>query len=287
MISENIELPSTGERLTGSTTDEQTILEHLQRYWFARNFSAGKNVLDIACGEGYGCSILGSNANTVIGVDISPEVIEFARRKYGSNQVSFECGSALKIPLDDDSVDLVVSFETIEHVDHPEVFLDEIRRVLRHDGILIVSTPEKSTYSDGRHVNHFHISEMYEEEFYQLLSSRFTSVQKLQQKFVVGTILTAEASQVDIVSLSYSSCEKRSLIPLYHIAIAGNQEINEFSGSFAESNVTYDEYKHCKYIVDQTKSRSLLTNLIGAVEFWARCKRKIGNLLSRLIGKRR
>src|SRR5689334_14207734 len=90
-------------------------LEHVHRYLLARDLAHDKRVLDIACGEGYGSDVLATVAAHVVGVDVSPEVIRHAKRQYRRANLEFSVGTCAAIPLADQSVDLVVSYETIEH----------------------------------------------------------------------------------------------------------------------------------------------------------------------------
>lgn len=163
---------SAGERMIPELYGGFTFWEHVYRYAFACGFVAGKRVLDIACGEGYGAAALQkAGATQVVGVDISEDVCLHARNKYG---LDARAGSAERIPLQDASVDVVVSFETIEHISSPGHFLDECVRVLVPRGLLIISTPNKGIYAwpDGA-ANPHHRSEMTEEEFSIALRSRF------------------------------------------------------------------------------------------------------------------
>ena len=165
----------TGERMIPEGAAAHTFWEHVYRYGFATRFAAGKRVLDIACGEGYGTSALhAAGAGSVVGVDISPETCAHAQRKYG---IDARVGSAEAIPLGDAGVDLVVSFETIEHVPHPGRFLAECARVLAPGGTLVMSTPVRGVYNvdnDGvAVVNPFHCSELTPEEFATLLATAF------------------------------------------------------------------------------------------------------------------
>ena len=163
----------TGERMVPEAADAHTYWEHLYRYKFAIGFVKGKRVLDIACGEGYGSSALTrAGASSLVGVDVSAEACEHARLKYG---VDARVGDAQNIPLADDSVDVVVSFETIEHVPDPPRFLDECARVLAPGGTLIVSTPNRDLYREsmGGVENPFHCAEMNVEEFEAILKPRF------------------------------------------------------------------------------------------------------------------
>ena len=120
-------------------------LEHLHRYAIARDLAYGKDVLDIACGEGYGSELLATVARKVTGVDISEEAIAHAARKYVRPNIAFAVGSCACIPLAEANVDLVVSFETIEHHDRHLEMMQEIGRVLRPTGVLIISSPTSTS----------------------------------------------------------------------------------------------------------------------------------------------
>ena len=156
------ELTFTGERMVPGHTSPDTFWEHVYRYRFAMRHAVGKRVLDIACGEGYGAAaLLHGGAASVIGLDNSTETCAHARRKYG---IDARVGEAEAIPLDSASVDLVVSFETIEHLHRPAAFLAECARVLAPEGLLIVSSPNKDVYAKLDGPNPFHCSELTEEE---------------------------------------------------------------------------------------------------------------------------
>ena len=132
----------TGERYLPERRGD-IALEHRHRYLLACTYANGKDVLDIACGEGYGSSMLADVAKSVIGVDIAEEAIAHASTQYAASNLAFRQGNAAEIPLEDASVDLVVSFETIEHHDRHEDMLREIKRVLRPGGLLLISSPDK------------------------------------------------------------------------------------------------------------------------------------------------
>ncbi|MFT4505377.1 glycosyltransferase [Caballeronia sp. 15711] len=170
-------------------------LEHLHRYVCAAELASAKDVLDIASGEGYGSSILARTAGSVVGVDISDKAIAHAQQRYQTEKLRFELGSAVSIPLPDASVDLVVSFETIEHHDQHEKMLGEIRRVLRPGGLLVMSSPDRRVYSEiPKFSNPFHVKELSRQEFDALLRGSFANVALYGQRVVYGSALLAEGS---------------------------------------------------------------------------------------------
>ena len=172
---------NSGERMVPETSDRFTFWEHVYRYAFASRFVVGRRVLDIACGEGYGAAALQkAGAAHVIGVDVSQDACLHARKRYG---LDVRSGSAEQIPLPDSSVDVVVSFETIEHVRDPGRFLDECARVLAPGGRLVISTPDKEVYTDRLGTrNRHHCAEMTEEEFASALRARFHDVHFYTQR---------------------------------------------------------------------------------------------------------
>jgi 2-polyprenyl-3-methyl-5-hydroxy-6-metoxy-1,4-benzoquinol methylase len=167
-----MDLDYTGERMVPGKVDPETFWEHVYRYRFARPYVRGRRVLDIACGEGYGSKgMLMAGARSVIGVDVSVDAVAHAKATYG---VDARMGNAENIPVDDGSVDVVVSFETIEHLPNPLRFIDKCARVLSRQGVLVISTPNSDVY--GRGGNEFHCSEMTELEFTTALRRRFLAI---------------------------------------------------------------------------------------------------------------
>jgi ubiquinone/menaquinone biosynthesis C-methylase UbiE len=115
---------------------------HRARYEFAKTYVKGRNVVDIACGLGYGSRLLKDNgAKTVIGIDLCEKAVAYARSQHSRDGVTFTVGDATRIPLRDSSVDVIMSFETIEHVSNTIELLAEFLRVLRRAGHLIISSP--------------------------------------------------------------------------------------------------------------------------------------------------
>lgn len=172
---------NSGERMVPETSGGYTFWEHVFRYGFACRYVKRKRVLDIACGEGYGAASLQmAGAHSVVGIDLSETACIHARRRYG---LDARTGTADRIPLPDGSVDIVVSFETIEHVTHPTRFLDECYRVLGPQGTLVISTPNKGIYTKrGGWQNPHHCSEMTQDELSSALSARFNETRLFTQR---------------------------------------------------------------------------------------------------------
>lgn len=224
-------LDFTGERLT-TKIYEYWVIEHLHRYALASNLAKGKKVLDIACGEGYGSSLLANVADSVVGADISREAVEHASKKYIKGNLKFLHGSATEIPLESNSIDVVVSFETIEHHDQHIRMLEELKRVLKTDGILIMSSPDKKYYTDiPGYNNPYHVKELYENEFKDLITTYFKKSIFLNQKAVFGSVITpAKPSVIELMEYTgnYSGIQANEGLQgaLYNICIASDSDIN-------------------------------------------------------------
>lgn len=252
-----------------------TTVEHLHRYAIAKELCVGKHVLDIASGEGYGSNLLTKVAASVTGVDIDNVAIEKAKRIYNKSNLSFKTGSCSAIPIKSNSIDVIVSFETIEHHDQHEEMFFEIKRVLKPDGILIISSPDKQHYSyDQNYSNPFHIKELYLEEFENLIKNHFSFYQLYYQKYISGSLI---ANATDYTSYneyfgSYKSVEKRNkLSGIYNICIAGNQEINRlntsiFDGEAAVKQAAQQLVNH----VQQSNSYKLGHFLLSPLRFFSK-----------------
>ncbi len=145
--------------------------EHLSRYLCVRELCRGRRVLDVACGEGYGAWLMHQwGAAQVVGIDISQDAIRIAERHFGAAGILFEQGDALaldSIPGFDDGFDIVVSFETIEHVDQPRRLLDVLKNLVAPGGVILVSCPNGAIEERMGH-NPYHTSRFSMEAFRKL-----------------------------------------------------------------------------------------------------------------------
>jgi len=176
----------TGERCIVGKSGELLEKEHLARYEFALQYVDGKKVLDIGCGSGYGVDLIASKASEVIGVDISKEAMNYARQHYKRKNITFCVGDAIHLDfLKDRKFDVIICFEVIEHVANYFQCLKEIRRLLKHDGILIISTPNKRYYNPNSEklVNPFHVIEFELADFKELLGKYFGNVKVFGQRY--------------------------------------------------------------------------------------------------------
>jgi SAM-dependent methyltransferase len=168
-------------------TGERTIPDlDIENYWFRRHEvvyrrlaprCAGRDVLEAGCGEGYGADLIARVARRVVAVDYDEAAVAHVRSRYPAVDVVH--ANLAELPLPDASVDVVVNFQVIEHLWDQAQFVAECARVLRPSGLLMVSTPNRITFSPGRDtpINPFHTRELNTDELTELLvGAGFTEV---------------------------------------------------------------------------------------------------------------
>lgn len=217
-------LPFTGERFTPECVREISY-EHWHRYAFAHSLVAGKQVLDAACGEGFGANMLADKAANVVAIDIDGVSIEHANKRYGSkDNLSFRKADVTQLDaLPDNSIDVIVSFETLEHVVEHDRMLEGFRRILRIDGVLLISTPDKKNYTDATGtVNPHHVRELYYEEFAGLLERYFGAKKIYSQKLLFQSGLFAldhEGQPEVLVQTGSGIARGMDYPPMYYVAV--------------------------------------------------------------------
>jgi GT2 family glycosyltransferase/SAM-dependent methyltransferase len=233
----------TGERFIPWMEGSQIHYEHLHRYMFAKTLTIEKEVLDLACGEGYGSYILSETAKKVIGIDSDEETIRHATSKYFLHNLTFICGHMEKIPIKGKNLfDSVVCFEAIEHTDKHEETLSEIKRVLREDGFLIISTPNKVEYRKAEEKNPYHLKEMDLYEFLELLKRYFRYVVLFGQRVYAGSYIWKLQKSSNFGNFLEFLIERKEefhhapyykKIPVYFIAVASDVELSiPYTNSF-------------------------------------------------------
>ena len=160
--------------------------EHIHRYEEAARIieKNQKTILDIACGTGFGSHYLATLGHKVVGADISERAIEECRKKYMATTLEFKVVDGTNIPYENEHFDSIVSFETIEHTRDFEKMLNEFKRVVKQNGVVIISTPNFLVNSpDGYVVNPYHTQEWEFDELKKILSDVFQDVQLFGQKY--------------------------------------------------------------------------------------------------------
>jgi O-antigen biosynthesis protein len=191
--------------------------EHIVRYEFVAPLAKGKTVLDIACGSGYGTKVLAlAGAQKAIGMDIDETAVAYAQSNYNHPNIEFRAGSATKTGVEDKSIDFISSFETIEHITDQETYLEEMCRILKDDGLVFVSTPNREVYKEK---NPFHVKEFSLDEFKEILGKYFKSTRIIEQKNAIATSLQA-GEEIGKVILSNPGKV------MYFLAICSKKEVN-------------------------------------------------------------
>jgi SAM-dependent methyltransferase len=228
-LSSTTGLDFSGERYVPGVPGE-IAYEHWHRYAFASLYAAGKTVLDVASGEGYGAHLLARTARAVHAADIAQEAVSHARESYAEENLHFACASCAALPYPDASFDLVVSFETIEHVDAAaqKAMLAEFRRVLKRDGCLLISSPNRAQYSDARgYRNEFHVHELYREEFQGLLAAEFPCSRWLRQRLQFWSGIWSEGPGLGVATQALAGgnlAPYRYPQAMYFLVLAAGEE---------------------------------------------------------------
>jgi len=258
------EMEFTGERMTTAYKSYGSI-EHLHRYSVIQNLlKSDMTVLDVACGEGYGTSMISAKVKKVYGVDISAEAISHASDKYKTSNIEFIQASALEIPLPDRSIDLIVSFETLEHLEDHDMMLSELKRILKNEGTLVISTPDKNNYEKDI-PNPFHVRELTFEEFKGLLNRYFSIAKFCFQKTIHGSLIFNEnsASPIEQYEGNFETLKHEAGVkkPDFIIAFATDSSVlppQPGNSLFDASSIFNIEYKD--YLDTREKYYSLITS---------------------------
>jgi SAM-dependent methyltransferase len=232
----------TGERFVPWAKEAAVAYEHLHRYMWASTLVRGKRVLDLASGEGYGSNLMAGQAAEVYGVDIDEAAVRHASEKYSRSNLHFLKGSITDVPVSGSGTfDVIVCFEAIEHIEEHDALLGEVKRLLKPDGLFIVSTPNKEIHDASDELsNPFHVKELNFDEFNALLSKHFSRVSYLGQRLHPASSLwpigssNGRAIQEFVVErgkAEFSEIRDNKRVPRYFVGIASNASAIDQPGS--------------------------------------------------------
>jgi ubiquinone/menaquinone biosynthesis C-methylase UbiE len=202
--------------------------EHQARYRLAVDLVPGRRVLDAGCGVGWGSELLRrAGAASVVGVDISDEALADARQR--APECEFVPGDLRKLPFPDGEFDVVVCMEALEHTDDIGGTLDQLARVLRPDGVVLVSSPNPGVYEAG---NPFHLHELTADELHHELAARFPHTRLLRQYRLLASAVLADGDRraVALEAFELHGVSVARLAPgaeTYSVVVASHAELPE------------------------------------------------------------
>ena len=209
------------ERLIADEATKDSIIydEHLIRYKLAGEFVKGKKILDIACGSGYGAKILADfGAEEVTAVDIDKDVIQKAKKNFPKENIKYTVGDCLDTGFENKKFDIIVSFETIEHLKNQDKYLEEMKRIVKDDGLVVISTPNREIFGNK---NPYHTREFTREEFEGIIKKYFPYVRILEQRNALASCIQVDDSKE--AKMNFGKETK----PWYYIAVCSNAEITD------------------------------------------------------------
>jgi SAM-dependent methyltransferase len=235
----------TGERVIPGLVDDELWDEHIARYAFASRLAAGKRVLDIGCGTGYGIAEMAGSAAFAVGLDSAAEAVP--------DRGALVQASATALPFRPESFDLITAFEVIEHLTDWEQMLLEARRVLRADGLFLVSTPNKSSYAESRGdagPNPFHVHEFEYADFDDALRAVFPAVTIYLQNRVEAFAFSGPSSNLDVLSGTRGAPERAQ----FFLAVCAHHPAAPIGGFVhlpTTSNLLLERERHIRKLQDE------------------------------------
>ncbi len=244
--------------------------EHLVRYLLAINYIKEKKVLDIACGTGYGAHILAPYCKEIVGLDNSDDAINLAKKRYIHKNLSFLKTDATSTNLNPSSFDVIISFETIEHIENQRAFLSEIMNLLKPDGLLLLSCPNIAWSKKHNIKNEFHFREYTYHEVRNLLSPYFKFIDIAAQYQISGSlIINTKKKLLDKINFSFNKQLITNDIPVCFIVLCSNSNQSPVIPILSTTkNEIYDLQAYIielKSIIlkDESKIVSLLKSKLG------------------------
>jgi O-antigen biosynthesis protein len=276
------DLDITGERFVPWWQDYVIAYEHVHRYAFSVSHARGKRVLDLACGEGYGASLLAQTAHWVVGADIEATTLAHASVHHACSNIRYLKMNADHWPFLPASFDLIVSFETIEHLRSQGAFLRSVKEAITGRGMLILSTPRADgTSGDASGHNPYHQHELEREELMGLLGEHFRHTRLLGQRFIASSViassqgewfigseerLTPLPTEIDGTNLDYPLASQSELQPKYYVALCSDAALPTTSGSLLIDNQDAALRAFRRYRQDWGELRQRCVSLEAQVE---------------------
>jgi SAM-dependent methyltransferase len=248
------------ERIVPGAAAEVPFRESEMRYLFAGAFARGRTVLDLACGAGIGTHfLLQSGAKSCIGLDVDLDAVRYAAVRY--SDCAFTVCDGTRLCLPDGCVDLIVSFETIEHLSDMRAFFGECKRVLRNDGILLCSTPNRDVTRWDAAENPFHVREIALPEFLQLANQFFVECRLYGQCEVNYPIHVMRRCFINLIGKVHLKRALKRLLPAAPVQICTETEFSPVPVSSSAQSVRPHvprRYKQPRYaVIVARKLRSL------------------------------
>jgi SAM-dependent methyltransferase len=249
------------ERLTSGSSEPA--YDRLAGYGFARRYAGGKIVADLCWEEvGYGSSLLAEAAESVVGLTNSTEAADLARTAYPAPNVEYRKVNVPELPYPEDHFDVAVAFGVVENLQRPETLVREASRVLKRDGVLVISVPDKRfLFEDDRRG-------MYVPEFRELLEHHFDRVLMYRQGAVAGGFVFPEAGKIDaasVKSVSLTTPRVGAEPPTTRsvIAVCGNTEVLEQEEPFLVLDRDRRVFDECQ---DRAEDVELLRDEISRLQ---------------------
>lgn len=249
---------------TFKTAEEYVLhLMHLSDYERAALLTTDLNVLDLGCNGGYGTSILAKRCKEIIGVDVSQTAIEYAIKKYNSSNIEFKVVDGIILPFQDQYFDMVTSFQVIEHLVDLQSYLNEIRRVLKPGGLLVITTPNAAIrlLPGQKPWNPFHVREFRYDELFPILQRHFMYLNVVGQfaKFHTYAIEYNRCISARGLLLNEMSIHRRALRKIWHLTTSiyhiitkmsnpldADQPLSKISGRHSICDFNYKSSNHDK-----------------------------------------
>jgi SAM-dependent methyltransferase len=221
--------------------------------------------LDVGCGVGYGSWIIkNQGAAEVLGVDISEEALNYAKKNYAAEGVSFNIGDCENLENYPEQFDIIVAFEFIEHIKYQKKFIESTKSNLRNDGIFFVSSPNKNTYQNQ---NPFHINELTPGSFKRMLKPYFKNVVLLDQRFLFTNYIipphNKKENGLKKINDPYAEEKIRVILPFnllkdsrYIVAVCSDRDIDL-------------KEAYCSISTYEVDSFSLVKGMEGLYKDWA------------------